>query len=401
MNLMLETSSNKFKDSQGRKGSDDMRKNKQNLLQNIALLLVIICFSGSISRPAAAFTLAEAEEVKRKAGASMVLLRTAMEDGNDVSEIIPMMKQVKVLGDAQKIAQANALLNRILLKFEQLDEPGAIALGQLFQHPKKVSIIGLNFSAMEPFISRDGLYLFFNSDKDDPHGANKDIYYAERIDDLTFRYKGEVKGINTSVVDGVPTMDRDNNFYYVSVKNYDMEHDFTTVYRGKFSDGHVRDIQALPELSLRSPGWLNMDIEISADGLTLYSTQTWFGDGPPPTKSYFFSASLKGDKFIADKNSADIFKNINTDDLEYAASISSDDLEIFFTRGSNFHSFPKFASFRATRSDVNAPFSNPEPIKAITGFAEAPAVTDEGKLIYYHKKDKGRFYIYALERTSN
>ena len=375
-----------------------MRVSKLYLLENTVLPLIIVIFTCFLSPPISAFTPDEAREVQRKAEESLLLLRIALEDSKDVSEIIPMMKQVKVLGDAKKIGQANALLDEILSKFELLaradDE-------QLFQNPKKVSIIGLEFSAMEPFISRDSKYLFFNSDENDIPLSGKNIFYAERIDDLTFQYKGEVKGINSDVVDGVLTMDRYNNFYYVSVKNYNRKHDFVTVYRGKFKDGYVSDIQPIPELSLQTPGWLNMDIEISADGLTLYSTQTYFGDGPPPTKSYFFSASLRDNKFIVDDNSEDIFKNINTNDLEYAASISSDGLEIFFTRGSSFRTSPKFISFYASRSDINSPFATPEPITAITGFAEAPAVTDGGKLIYYHKFDKDRFYIYALQRTSN
>ena len=36
-----------------------------------------------------------------------------------------------------------------------------------------MTIIGYNGDAMEPFVSRDGIYLFFNN-----NGANKDIFYA-------------------------------------------------------------------------------------------------------------------------------------------------------------------------------------------------------------------------------
>jgi len=377
-----------------------MSINKHKLLKNIILLLVIITVSGGVLQPVFAFNMTEAREVQKKVKVSQEKLRAALEDGKDVSEIIPMMKQVKVLGDAKNISQANALLDNILLKFEQLNQSDDIDPAQIFRNPRKVDIIGLEFSAMEPFISRDGKYLFFNNDKDDTHGTDKDIYYAERIDDLTFRFMGEVEGINSDMVDGVPTMDREGNFYYISAKNYNKRHDYTTAYRGKFKDGRVTDIQPISELSLQTPGWLNMDIEISADGKTIYSTQTYFGDGAPPTKSYIFTATVKDDKYFVDKNSDDIFKNINTNDLEYAASISSDGLEILFTRGSDFRSFPKFTSFRATRHDINTPFSEPEPIKAITGIAEAPSITDDGRLIYYHKKDKGRFYIYVLERTT-
>jgi hypothetical protein len=43
---------------------------------------------------------------------------------------------------------------------------------------------------MEPFITRDGRYLFFNNSNDP--SVNTNLRYAERIDDLTFKYKGEV-----------------------------------------------------------------------------------------------------------------------------------------------------------------------------------------------------------------
>lgn len=356
------------------------------------LCTVLLC------QTAFCFTLEEAREVQRKANQSQVLLRAALEQGQDVSAIIPMMKQVKVLGEAHQIDKANALLDSILLRFSELETTTDTDTDQIFVNPRKVTIVGLNFSAMEPFISRDSRYLFFNSEKNDPAGGDKNIYYAERIDDITFRYKGEVKGINTKVVDGVPTMDREGNFYFVSIAGYNKANHFNTVYRGKFRDGKVKNIQPLPELSLRSPGWLNMDIEISADGNTLYATQTWFGDGPPPTKSYFFSATRKGDSFIVDNNSEQIFSNINTDDVEYAASISTDQLELFFTRGSDFDSAPAFSSYYSKRDNIHEAFGEPEKIRAITGFSEAPAITDDGSLLYYHKKDGALFHLYVLER---
>lgn len=72
-----------------------------------------------------------------------------------------------------------------------------------------------------------------------------------------------------------------------------------------------------------------MDIEISADGKTLYATQTYFSGGSPPKKSYFFMADKVGDKFIINKKSDALFKQINSNDLEYAAAISDDELELF------------------------------------------------------------------------
>ena len=334
-----------------------------------------------------------------KADRAVALFQEWTAEGRDVSEILPRMKQVKVLGDSGKAAEADALLDEILALFEAGNSGSSREpKNEVFVNNTEVRILGYDSDAMEAFMSRDGRYMFFNSQG----GAdgNKDIYYAERIDDYTFRFKGEVANINTSAVDGVPTMDRDGNFYFVSTHAY-RPSNLVTVYRGQFEDGAIKNVRPIPELSLNKPGWLNMDIEISADGQTLYSTQTWFGDGNPPTKSYFFHAKKVGDKFVPQDDSAEIFKHINRDEVVYAATISNDELEILYTRMVRTGGAAKVESLRATRPEKNSPFGQPKVIKAITGFSEAPALSDDGRLIYYHKKS-GRpgsvFKLYALHR---
>lgn len=340
----------------------------------------------------------EVTTLKAKAALAEQKLKIAVENKKDVSKVVPKMQQVKVLADNGKIKLADALLNEILVDFQKLN---ASSSGSTFGNPKKVNIVGNPYSAMEPFISRDGNVLFFNSDKSDDPKTEKNIYYAVRIDDLNFQFMGEVKGINTNAVDGVPTMDIHGNFYYVSTAHYGKKNGFTTVYKGKFVNGKIINITPIPELSIQKPGWLNMDIEISADGNTIYSTQTLFaGIRPVPKESYFFMAHLNNDgKFIINEYSKEIFKNINTDDQEYAASISTDELEIFFTR-LNYDDGFTFSSYHATREDKTSPFSKPMLLEAITGIAEAPAITTDGRLLYFHKKEGERFYIYVLERTA-
>jgi len=53
---------------------------------------------------------------------------------------------------------------------------------------------------MEPFITRDGRYLLFNNSNDPSVDMN--LHYAERIDDLTFAYRGEIAGVNTPSLEG-------------------------------------------------------------------------------------------------------------------------------------------------------------------------------------------------------
>jgi len=372
-----------------------------------SFLTLLFLITISITPSACAITPSEAKALRAKANLAQSELIIAVEDGNDVSLIIPMMKRVKTLAESGEIKNASHLLDEILEKLQALNQTSTAIHTQsdntqVFVNPKKVNIVGYNGNAMEPFITRDGRILFFNSDITDTPNTDKNIFYARRIDDTNFKFMGEVKGINSAKVDGVPTMDNNGNFYFVSAVNYSKKNGYTIVHSGKFNNGRVTNITPHPELSLNKFGWLNMDIEISADGKTLYATHTYFDFRSQsfPLKSYFFVAHLKGNKFVIDKRSNEIFKYINTKDLEYAASISTDELELLFTRLNQENGF-KFNSYRATRKSKNEPFSVPVRIKSITGIAEAPALTNDGRLVYFHKKKAGRFNIYVLERKTN
>lgn len=135
-----------------------------------------------------------------------------------------------------------------------------------FRNPEPVTIRGYNDHAMEPFITRDGRYLFFNNSNDPT--VNTNLHYAQRIDDLTFEYKGEIAGVNTPALEGVPTMDRDGGFYFVSTRSY--KETLSTVYRGRFSRGVVSDVELVPGISEKKPRHVNFDAEVSASGDTLY-----------------------------------------------------------------------------------------------------------------------------------
>jgi len=55
-----------------------------------------------------------------------------------------------------------------------------------FQDSRRVLIEGYDGDDMEPFVSRDGRYLFFNNRNEGADNTN--LYWAERIDRLHFRY---------------------------------------------------------------------------------------------------------------------------------------------------------------------------------------------------------------------
>tara|TARA_R110002124_G_scaffold12975_4_gene60431 strand:- start:502 stop:1632 length:1131 start_codon:yes stop_codon:yes gene_type:complete len=337
--------------------------------------------------------------VKNKAEQSQQRLKYHLEQGHDVGHIIHMMQQVKTLGEKGDLTEAEALLDKIHAAFDVLDKtPEVIPESALFTQPVEVAIEGYDGDAMEPFISRDGQYLFFNSMDDD---NQKDMYYATRSGENRFRFQRAFAEINTKEVDGVPAMDRQNNFYFISTAHYSLFNK-VSAYQAKFRDGKIEDVRPIKSLSLRKAGWLNMDVEISADGNTLYYSNAYFGDGAPPTKSFLSYAVRDGDSFKPAADTAEIFKNLNRDEIIYAPAISPDELTISYTRLSNRHKLEQalFHTLIATRSDKNAPFGVPQIIPVITGFAEAPSISGDGKKIYFHKKppEAAHFKIYMTQR---
>ncbi len=107
-----------------------------------------------------------------------------------------------------------------------------------FSQPRPVAITGYQGHAMEPFITRDGRYLLFNN-LNDP-SENTDLHWAERVSDEEFRYRGKITGTNTKALEGVPTVDRSGNLYFVSTRSY--EQTLSTIYRGRFDKGVVAGV---------------------------------------------------------------------------------------------------------------------------------------------------------------
>jgi hypothetical protein len=259
-----------------------------------------------------------------------------------------------------------------------------------FSNPQRVTIRGYDGDAMEPFLTRDGKILFFNN-LNEPE-VNTNLYWAERIDDLTFQFKGEVGGVNTPVLEGVASMDREGNFYFVSPRSYDQT--ASTLYRGHFSHGAVTGVELVPGVSLAKPGIVNFDAEISADGSTLYFVESQFEHGGPKWAHILF-AQRKGSVFVRSGDSDRIMSNVNRGTLNYAPATSASGLEIFFTRVDP--GGPP-AIYVATRRDTAAPFGEPHKITSLSGFVEGPTLSPDEKSLYYHKKGAGKFVLYRVTR---
>jgi Tol biopolymer transport system component len=264
-----------------------------------------------------------------------------------------------------------------------------------FRKPQQVTIQGYDNKkdAMEPFLSRDGRYLFFNNRND--FRGNTNLHYAERINDIIFKYSGELKKVNTPVLETTSSLDSHGNFYFCSTRNYSKT--LSTLYYGYFhKDGKISDIKLVRGVSLQYKGSI-LFAEISSDGKTLFLADGEFKNFLPQSAGITI-AEKDSDRFRRLPESNALMININTRKLEYAPAISSDLLELFFTRAEPATSDSKPEIFRATRSSTKEPFGLPERIAAITGFAEAPALSPDGRSLYYHKFVGDRFVIYRITR---
>ena len=262
-----------------------------------------------------------------------------------------------------------------------------------FTSPIPVTILGYDDFAMEAFVSRDGSRLFFNNWNSPT--VNTNLYVADRVDDTTFRFRGELKGVNTLALEGVPSLDRDGHLYFVSTRSY--ETTLSTIYRGTLEGDTVSNVEIVPGVSREAKPWVNVDAEISADGNILYFVDGRFGGAGIPETADLVAARKKGNRFERFSESEDVFRNVNTEALEYAPAISADDLTLIFTRaelGLKRH----VSLYIATRASVTSPFDPPAALVDLDGYVEAATFTPDERAIYYHKKDRGRFAIQMARR---
>jgi len=266
-----------------------------------------------------------------------------------------------------------------------------------FGNQQRVSIVGYEGHAMEPFLSRDGNILFFNN-RNEPT-EQTDIHMARRVDDLTFTYVGPLDGAAMAgTLDGVPSLDRDGNFYFVSLRSYG--DGFSTIYHGSFDGTRIVDVRLLDGVSRDEAFWVNFDSEITGDGNTLYFVDGLFRPIIGGWRRANLSIAVRGNngEFRRDPNAARILANINTNAWEYAAGISGDELELFFTRYNGFPPFGHFSTWHALRNAPDEPFGEPVRIRALDGYAEAASPSPDGRAIYFHRRVDGIFSIFRVTR---
>jgi len=262
-----------------------------------------------------------------------------------------------------------------------------------FAASERVEIRGWDGDAMEPFLSRDGRWLFFNT-RDQPAPDDMDLHYAERADDLLFEYRGEIAGANSDALDGVPSLDDEGNLYFVSLRSYDTT--FSTIHRGTFDAGLLLNAALVSGVSREMPGWVNFDAEISADAERLWAVDGLFDSATNFwSRADLFTARRDGDSFAREDASA--LAAINTELLEYAPAVSRDGLLLLFTRMDHRGGgVPRLHA--AVRTRVDGAFCASVEVPAPPGFVEAPTFAPDEGAIYFHHLDGVRFVLRRAER---
>ncbi len=195
-------------------------------------------------------------------------------------------------------------------------------------------------------------------------------------------------------------MDLTGKLYFVSNRKY--QDTLSTIYQSKFTGGEAADVRLVQGISKLKACWVNFDVEVTADGQSLYFVDSRFDRTGHPQTANLAIAEKSGAVFQRLPNSGELLKNINTDALEYGACISADQLELYFTRVNTpltADSAPEI--FVSTRKNINESFGIPSKISAITGFAEAPTISPDGQTLYFHKKENDKFALYMVRKRKN
>lgn len=275
----------------------------------------------------------------------------------------------------------------------------------LYENPVQVRIDGYDDDCMEPFVTGDGKYLLFNNSNSAL--VETHLHLCKKIGENHFQHLGLLTGSVSKSKDMAPTIDADGNLFYTCLLTY--EKDGNSIYSGKFAGEKLQDIAlAQGDISPHKPAEINMDCDISKDGNTLILSRAHFANYVlPPDKSDLAIAERADGKFLLKPQSQNVLSKLNTDNLEYAPCQTSDQLELYFTRaskkavsGDSKKFEPNLRIMVARRKDRFSPYEKPEKIAALTGFIEAPTITDDKREMFFHKKVNDKFRLFRATRSS-
>ncbi len=263
-----------------------------------------------------------------------------------------------------------------------------------------VAITGYTGNAMEPKLSADDQVLFFN-DKPAAGDSQMELHYATRVSATQYQYGGLLTGANINgFLDGVPAIDAASNLYFISLRSYASDQD--TLYGGTYASGSVSGTARLGQQIVNTgAGELIMDIDVTPDGNFLILSRAVFTGGSVPAKADLDLAAKAGGVFVRVPAAAALLAAVNTrEHLEYAATLSTDGLELYFTRAVDITQESGLRIMVAERPDASSNFGAPAEIAGISGTAtEGPSLSADQKSLYFHKRSEtGVFGIYRVTR---
>ncbi len=284
-----------------------------------------------------------------------------------------------------------------------LDSGAAEISSDLYANPQLVAIDGYDGDSMEPFITGEGNYLLFNNLNSalvDTH-----IHLCKRVGTNSFQHLGLLSGSVSKSKDMAPSIDADGHLYFTSLRSFDK--DGHSIYVGNFEKETLKSAE-LPngDISPHLPATINMDCDVSKDGKTLVLSRAHFVNPLlPPAQSDLILATKQAGVFSVDPNKQNVLSNINTQALEYAPCLSADQLELYFTRASLHKKAdgkagqPYLRIMVAKRENKDLPFGKPAVLKELTGFIEAPTITNDKHELFFHKKVGDKFRIFCAKRN--
>jgi hypothetical protein len=368
------------------------------------LAVTVLIFLSAVPAPSTAED--QAQRIRTKVELVQQKAKRWVSQGRNPSEALALVKQASQAFDSGKSDLGENLVDKALLKLDSVSTakaaPGPVST--LYGNPHSVEIAGYYQDAMEPCISLDGQYLFFNSSNEK---KDTTIFCAKRLSTFRFQLLGPIVGIHRER-ELAPTIDMQNRLYFTETASYGA--DRKTLYVGQWSPNKIAKVQAVSgDISPQQLGWINMDCAISSDDNTLMISRAKISGGGVPASSYLLMAKRgSGNNFVMAPNSDEILKNIATPSLQYAPAITRDGLELYFTRCSGneipsaaMSAQPFMQTMVARRSSVNQPFGPPARLSAIDGFAEAPSLTLDKRELFIHKKVDGLFRIIRLQRLGD
>lgn len=269
----------------------------------------------------------------------------------------------------------------------------------------ELTITGNPGSAMEPRLSPDERFLFFN-DKPGSDDAMQ-LHVATRADAGVYSYVGPLQGANVDgFLDGVPAIDASNRFYFVSLRVYGQTQ--RTIFSARFdpSGPRLTDVTAIDEaISEKTPGVVDMDIDVSNDGTLLVVSRAEFAPGSTgPSKSRLELFAVDGGVPFVSPSVAAWASRINeaTRCRQYAAHLSNDGLELFYTVLPLGSVEPEeFRLAVSKRPSVTEPFGPGALLDSISGLLlEGPSLSLDGKRLTYHRFNQatGRWGVYQSKR---